>query len=349
MSYHDEIAVLIPSLDPDEKLVKLVEELHHEFTHIIIVNDGSSEEYDSYYQEAQERFGCDIFTHYRNLGKGRSLKDAFNYILTSYPQLIGIVSVDSDGQHSVPDTIRVAEQLLKRPDALILGCRNFSEADIPFRSRFGNVMTRHVMGLLCGIHISDTQTGLRGFSRTLMAEFLDTKGERFEYEMNMLLDAKEQGIAMIEVPISTIYIEENATSHFNPLLDSLRIYAVFMKFMFSSLASFLIDILLFTICVYFTKDIVPEGYIILSTVTARIFSGIFNFAINRNNVFQSNTQIKHASLRYLIVWIAQLSLSAIFVTVFYQLWGFNESFIKVFVDTILFIISFKIQREWVFG
>jgi len=206
-----------------------------------------------------------------------------------------------------------------------------------------------VFKLLCGVNVSDTQTGLRAMSIELMRHFKLTKGNRFEFEMNMLIDAKEKGIEIKEVPISTIYIDENKTSHFNPLRDSLKIYAVFSKFLISSLLSFLIDIGLFSLFIWIFKSIVNPGLsAILSTVFSRIISSLANYTINKNNVFNVKHNEKSTLIKYYILCACQLLCSALAVAMLCSVIKTHCVIIKLFVDLVLFIISFQIQREWVF-
>lgn len=345
----DEIAVIIPTLNPDEKLCNLVIKLKEVgFANIILVDDGSKPSTIHFFDEAVEISGCILLKHPVNQGKGRALKTAFQYIIAEYPHIKGAITVDADGQHSVKDIVACANALLEHPNSLIMGCRQFSEKGIPARSRIGNKFTCKVIKLLCGISLSDTQTGLRGISITYMKTFIEVKGERFEYEMNMLLSAKENNIPFYEVPIETIYLDENQTSHFNPLKDSIRIYAVFGKFLLSSLTSFLIDILLFTLLVSLLKAFLPNIYIIVSTAGARLVSSIANFLINKKTVFRDNSKQVHTVIRYFLLCVVQLLLSAFSVNALYALLQINESVIKIIVDTILFILSFYIQREWVF-
>ena len=349
MDYRACVAIIIPALNPDEKLLRLLSDLKaHGFSHILLINDGSRDDCTHYFDTATNEYGCRVFTHGVNLGKGRALKDAFNLILTEFPDCIGAVTVDADGQHTVKDTAACAKALVEHPDALVLGCRNFKEANIPPRSRFGNVVTCHTIRLLCGIKVSDTQTGLRGISKEFMKKLLSVKGERFEFELNMLIEAKSAGISFFEVPISTIYIEENASSHFNPLLDSIRIYSVFLKFILSSLSSFLVDIILFSILTALLRGVLPGMHIILATVGARVLSSLFNFVINKHNVFDQTAPSARMLMRYIILCVIQLSLSAALVYGGFMLTNLNERFIKVIVDTVLFLFSFQIQREWVF-
>ncbi len=350
MDYKGKIGIIIPVFEPDEKLLKLLAELSSSyFGDIIIINDGSSREYDYYFDEAENTYNCVILKHSVNQGKGRALKTAFNYVLNKREDLIGIITVDSDGQHKVHDIEKCCKTLCENPEKLIMGCRNFlnKNSNIPFRSKFGNIMTHIVLKIFCGINLSDTQTGLRGFSKDLAKTFMKTKGERFEYEMNMVLDANENKIEIMEVPIETVYIEENKTSHFNPLLDSIRIYAVFGKFILSSISSFLIDIILFTILVSCLKNLI-SSYIFIATYIARIVSAFFNYSMNKSKVFKNNTKGWKTLIKYAVLCVIQVTLSAFLTSYLFNLTHVNVTMIKVITDVILFLISFRLQREWVF-
>ena len=355
MEVKKSVSIIIPSLSPDEKLLSLLADLREAgFEHIILVNDGSEREYDSYFTKAKEEFGCTVLTHAVNQGKGRAMKTAFNHLLTACPECEVAVAVDSDGQHRIHDIRRVAAETLANPQTLVMGCRDFSSknTDIPPRSRFGNVTTSRVLRLFCGITLSDTQTGLRGFSRETMRLFLKTKGERFEYEMNMILDARENDVALREVPIDTVYIEENRTSHFNPLKDSLRIYAVFSKFILASLSSFAVDIGLYALFLFLIALWQPtfpkEQAIVIATVAARILSALFNYSVNKSRVFHNHDKHGKTLWRYAVLCVCQMALSAVGTSGLYALLKWNATFLKLVVDCVLFVLSFRLQRGWVF-
>lgn len=349
MSCQEQVVIVIPSLNPDEKLISLVQNLRKAgFVYILLVNDGSRADCTHYFETAVREYGCRLYTHSVNLGKGRALKSAFNLILNEYPQCIGAVTVDSDGQHTMEDTLAVAKALVEHPDSLIMGCRNFKEEGIPKKNQLGNICTVYAVRLFCGIRVSDTQTGLRGISVPFMRRMMTVKGERFEYELNMLIEAKESGVPLFEVPIHTIYIENNKTSHFNPLLDSIRIYSVFLKFILSSLSSFVVDILLFSLFTVLLRQVLPGYHIVIATVGARVVSSLFNFVINKHNVFKNTAPSAYVLLKYIVLCVVQVSLSAGLVWTVFQLLRWNETLIKVIVDFILFLFSFQIQREWVF-
>lgn len=358
---YDNILVVIPSLNPDDKLMKLLEDLKAGgFPHVLVVNDGSAEDYAPYFQRAEEEFGCEVLRHYINFGKGRALKTAFNHFLNAYPACKGLVTVDADGQHKVPDIRACCDAMLAHPEALILGSRDFSKEDVPFKSHYGNVITRNVFRLLCGVRISDTQTGLRAMSSPLVKRFLTTKGERFEYEMNMLIDCAEDKIPLREVPIETVYIEENASSHFHPVLDSIKIYAVFGKFLFSSVSSFLVDIIMFTMLSWVLRLAAPELLttdvphikityaILIATAAARVISSLWNYLLNRKLVFQSKANGAVTLVKYYALAVVILFLSAQGVSFFTHLTGWNSTVVKIPIDMLLFLISFPIQKHWVF-
>lgn len=348
MDFKTKIGIIIPSLSPDERLVTLVEQLKEEgFCHILVVNDGSSAEYDSFFEKTKQ-LGADVLCHVVNQGKGRALKTAFHYVLQNWTDCIGVATIDSDGQHAVKDIVRCAQRLVEKPDALVLGCRNFKQDNVPFKSRFGNILTSKIMHLLAGIKVSDTQTGLRVLSLATARKFLAVSGERFEYETNMLLCCKDEGIAIEEVAIETIYYEGNKSTHFRPLQDSLLVYGMFIKFIVASLSSAAIDLGLFALFTFLLKDALPAYYIAISTVIARVISSLYNFFINRQGVFKSEAGLAKTMFRYYLLAVCQMALSALGVSWLFEAVGGNETLIKIVVDTVLFMISFQIQREWVF-
>ena len=347
----EEIPVIIPSYEPDGKLPALLQELSDGgFENIIIVDDGSGEAYKSIFDEADSFSSVTLLHHAVNMGKGRALKTAFDYVLCHFPDAIGALTADSDGQHS-PECIRAcAEALIENPGALIMGCRSFDGDDVPARSQFGNKLTRRVMKYLVGVSVSDTQTGLRGISASFMKSLLTLKGERFEFETNMLMETKKLGIQIIEVPIKTIYIEDNRTSHFNPIKDSIRIYMTFGKFLFSSLSSSVLDLCLFSIFCALLKgrDLHMLNYITLSTVMARLLSAAYNYMINYKLVFESRGSLIKTLSRYVLLAVCQMSLSALLVNIIYPYIGGFETFVKIPVDIMLFFLSYVIQREFVY-
>lgn len=242
-----DIYVIIPTLDPNEKIMEeFILKLQKEFKNIIIVNDGCKDTYDDFFKKFETK-KIKVLKNNVNLGKGMALKHAYNYILNEYPKCKGVVSADCDGQHSVEDIKKCAEAVLANPDSLILGVRDFNKPDVPRRSKFGNKMTKFVMEELVDISISDTQTGLRGMSLDVTKKLIKTVGERYEYETKVLIDCKKQNINIVEVPIETIYIDGNADSHFDPFNDSVKIYKTFSEYFGKLLLLVILNLIIFKI------------------------------------------------------------------------------------------------------
>lgn len=347
------IIIMIPSLNPDEKLVNYVNLLAAEdFRHILVINDGSSAEYDKFFDEVAKHDNCTVIKHEVNKGKGRALKTGMKYVLDNFPDCIGIVTGDADGQHRLADTINVANALIEKDDRLVLGSRDFDSPNIPARSVFGNKMTSAVFGLMFGQRLMDTQTGLRGISRRIIPQMLEVKGERFEYEMNMLIECRKEKIEIFEIPIETVYIDENSSSHFRPIVDSVKVYLLlfrgFFTFIFASLTSTVLDIALYTLL---AKLVLPESWamrLFAATVIARIISSIFNFYMNKILVFESKGDTFKAAVKYYIVAAVQMMLSALGVSLLFKLLHWDEVIVKIIVDTTLFFINYFVQKKFVF-
>lgn len=259
----------------------------------------------------------------------------------------GIVTVDSDGQHKVEDIKKVAKRLVESQNKLILGSRNFDLSNVPFKSKFGNKITRTIFKFLTGLKVSDTQTGLRGIPTEYIAKLMNVPGERFEFEMNMLMEAKDNDIDIEEETIETVYIEENKSTHFNPLKDSLKIYAIFLKYILSSIISFVVDIVIYKIVFDLLINHIVNYAIIIATIVARVISSLVNYRINKNTVFKSSNN--KSIIKYYILCLIQMIVSAFLVEIIYNLLNRNyEVLIKLIVDSIIFLINFKVQKEWVF-
>ena len=235
------VTIVLPSLNPDEKLNKVVDGLLSAgFEDIVLVNDGSDEAHLEPFRQAAAHKEVTLLTHEVNKGKGRALKTAFSYVVDNRKQTAGVITVDGDNQHTVKDIRACAEKMLECKDKVILGCRDFTQDNVPWKSRVGNVSTSLVFRLFCGIKISDTQTGLRAIPYQYLPLMCEVEGERFEYETQMLFAIKKNHIGMEEVKIETVYLEDNASTHFDPIKDSLKIYKIIFKFMMA-----------YTACSYF--------------------------------------------------------------------------------------------------
>ncbi len=334
--------ILIPAYNPDENLIQVVDRLIAlDIPHIIVVDDGSKPQCKEIFRQVQQKEQCHVLFHAVNSGKGRALKTGFNYFCLHFPDSPGVVTADADGQHQSADILKVIAALEENPERLIIGSRQW-EGHIPFRSLFGNFLTRAIFSLLVGKKLSDTQSGLRGIPRSFIYRILTLKGERYEYEMNMLIETKVESVKILEIPIDTIYIENNKSSHFNPLVDSMKIYFLLFRFLFSSLFSALIDFIAFISIYKTTRNL------LYAIIVARIVSGSVNFLVNKNIVFKDRNRFIPTLFKFVLLLVVRGIISYLLIERLSFFFGFTVTTLYLVVESTLFWASFALQRDFVF-
>jgi len=312
----------------------------------VVVNDGSGEGFESIFDNLPE--GVILLVHPENRGKGAALKTAIAYVYEHMPDCMFAVTADADGQHFDEDIRKVVELAEKEGDALVLGSRAF-DGDVPLRSRFGNSVTRQVFSIASGVKLQDTQTGLRAFSRALMPTLLEIPGERYEYEINMLLYVAQNGVSIRETTIQTVYIDNNSASHFNPIKDSLKIYMCIFKFMASSLIGFFVDYVMVLLMAVLTRGLGAERSLLVSAVIARIVSATVNFTINKKIVFKSNGGWKSELGKYALLAVVILAANVLLLNLLTIHIGIPLAVSKLLVEVALFAVSFVVQGKFVYN
>ncbi len=338
-------SVLVPAYCPGPALLRTLADLRSARPDwpLVVVDDGSGAAYADLLDGARAA-GAEIVTLHVNRGKGAALKAGFAHVATTRPGS-PVVCADADGQHALHDIVAVGERLLAAPDVrrLVLGTRTF-DGRVPVRSRVGNAVTRWLFTAATRRRVTDTQTGLRGLPAGLLAWAGTVPGERYEYELQMLLRAARAGIALDPVPIATIYLDDNASSHFRPVADSVRVYAPLLLFLASSLGSFAIDTVALLLLTAATGDL------LLSVVGARVTSAGVNFAVNRRLVFDGAHRVRAggAARRYALLATALLALNYLLLS---SLAGMGIGLLpaKVLTELALVSTSFAAQRSFVFG
>ena len=333
--------VVIPAYEPDEKLLRVVAELKRDTDYaIVVVNDGSSEAAEPVFAALPE--GVTLLRHAQNRGKGRALKTAYEYIAAHFPQSEGIVTVDADGQHLPADVVRVSEDWEAHPETLVLGSRRFT-GTVPWRSRAGNAITRVVFRLSTGVSVYDTQTGLRAFAVSRIPMMLEMRGERYEYEINILLYATRQHMPIREVTIETVYIADNASSHFHPMRDSWRIYKMILLFAASSLLAAAVDyVLVLSLSALFAKQ--AQG-LLWSVVLARVISSFLNYMLNHKLVFEDCS--RRSVFRYYLVAAGIMAANYGLLSLISGVMPLALA--KLLVELALYPLSFYLQRRFVFA
>ena len=334
---------LVPSYEPDFNVLQVAKELLENDFSVVVVNDGSGEKFNEIFNQLPKE--VHYLSYSTNCGKGYALKHGMKYIKEHFDDCV-IVTLDSDGQHKVSDAIRICEECeAQEKDSLILGSR-FFDKKAPFKSRFGNFMARTSFLISTHHKIYDTQTGLRAFKSNLLDAMINVKGDRYEYEMNVLLESIKREVPIKEVKIETIYINNNAGTHYNPFKDTMKIFKEVIKFSLSSLIGFGVDYTAFTLLTLIPNE--WPYWLIMCNILARIISASVNFTINYKLVFKSKSNVFAAIIKYACLALFILGCGTLFLWLLVDKAGMNKYLAKILVEVTMFIISWLIQRLFVF-
>lgn len=336
---------LIPAYEPDSFLTQVAQEACHAGFSLVVVDDGSGSAYQHIFANV-ELFGT-VLKHAVNQGKGAALKTGLRYIREHFQTNYLVVTLDADGQHRISDAVRVCLDVQEHPGSLILGSRKLDK-NVPLRSQFGNTVTRFVYRLATGISVHDTQTGLRAFDSSLVPFLLTIQGERYEYEMNVLLECTRQNIPMREVEVATIYLGNNQASHFNSIKDSFRVYKEILKFSASSFIGFLVDYGLYSLLLWLTQGVDTTISLPLSNVLARVVSASVNYTLNRKVVFQSNANPTKSATEYFALAALILAGNTALLSLLVETLGMNHYLAKILTEMVFFTLSWVVQRFFIF-
>lgn len=334
--------VLIPAYQPDARLPRLILELHRAdpSTKIVVVDDGSGQKFSDIF-EASATAGAHVISYENNRGKGYALREGFTWIrdvASDSPECV--VTADADGQHTLNDIFRVGRTCTDTGKS-VLGVREFV-GHVPARSRIGNTATSALFWLATGWKLKDTQTGLRAFPVALLPALLEVQGDRYEYELRVLLHLAKFRHPVTQIPIETIYEAGNPTSHFRPLQDSARIWAPLLKFAASSGVATIIDYVLVLVLNALT------GALFFPVIAARLVSASVNFAMNRRVFEATGVPLRRSALRYAALAVAVIAGSYTILAVLTGI-GMPLWIAKIIADTTMYLVSYSAQSRYVFA
>ena len=381
---------LIPAYKPDSKILKVISDLGKEGMDVVIVDDGSGMEYSEIFEQVYKCLPDNseqsivLLVHETNKGKGAALRTGLDHIcnfMTERPDWSEkamkekdtvVVTLDADGQHLASDALKAARAAAARPGTLVLGSRSFGrdhreddrlceieggEAEgTPVRSIIGNTVTRGVFRIATGVYVSDTQTGLRAFTADMIPSLLAVRGDRYEYEMNMLLELAGNGTEIIEGPAEAVYLDGNRSSQFGTVKDSFRIYKGIgryivskwsrtlrrmIRFSASSAVSFLIDYSLYALLLTIGAGLVAAN------IGARVISASANYALNRRYVFKSGNSLVRSAAQYAALAVMILTGNTIMLTTLAGA-GIGSMAAKVITEITFFMISWLVQQYVIF-
>ena len=334
--------VLIPAYQPDARLPRLILELHRAdpSIKIVVVDDGSGQKFSDIF-EASATAGAHVISYENNRGKGYALREGFTWIRDVAGDLSEcVVTADADGQHTLNDIFRVGRTCTDTGKS-VLGVREFV-GHVPARSRIGNTATSALFWLATGWKLKDTQTGLRAFPVGLLPALLEVQGDRYEYELRVLLHLAKFRHPVTQIPIETIYEAGNPTSHFRPLQDSARIWAPLLKFAASSGVATIIDYVLVLVLNALT------GALFFPVIAARLVSASVNFAMNRRVFEATGVPLRRSALRYAALAVAVIAGSYTILAVLTGI-GMPLWIAKIIADTTMYLVSYSAQSRYVFA
>ena len=339
---NSDILIIIPAYNPPTKLFDiLLEKLDGAFKNILVVNDGSDEKYDKYFKDLERK--CHVLRHEYNMGKGSAIKTAYSYAIDNYKDIKAYVVIDCDNQHDIEDMINCCKKAIEHPDSLVIGVRDFTLDNVPFKSKFGNIITRNMFKWLFNKTITDTQTGLRAITPAVAKKLLNVPGDRFNYELKCLMTCCEEKIPIIEVPIKTIYIENNKESRFNPVNDSILIYKEFIAYYLKISIPYIISLIVFLTTFYILNLSDDLNALILTNSISGIMNIIFNILVNYKNIYIHNNIGNNVV--YILKKIIKYFIASFIIYILYNLLNINLLLSKLLVDIILTIIIYIIFKN----
>lgn len=352
----ENITVIIPSYCPDDRLLAIVQGLIAAGADdIAVINDGSGKEYEPVFDEVRRMPCCTVIEHASNRGKGAAIKSGMVFCLTERPASRGIVTVDGDGHHRVRDAVSCAHRMISS-GRVIIGQRGRNDKTISPRGRYGNRITSFAISVVCGFNIPDPLSGLRGIPAKFLPVFLKTKGDRYDFETNMLLDLKRKSIPFRLFSITGEFFPDGKKSHFRLFRDSAGIFAEILRYfgqqfryMLSSALCYSFEYIVYRILLGY----LPVLGITLTNYICRAMAGSLNFFINKKVVFRTKKKNITTAVRYLAVSVFVMLLSTELIVIINKLFLTEKNtvakFVKLPVDFAMFFVSYFLQKKWVFA
>jgi glycosyltransferase involved in cell wall biosynthesis len=207
--------VAIPALDAAESIAAVVRRTLAMGAEIVVIDDGSRDGTG----DVARACGVTVLTHPVNLGKGRALKTAFDHLFARGCD--AVVTIDADGQHPPEELPKLLAPWREGAD-LVLGTRDHLYAAMGRVRRASNGTSSWLISHVAGAELPDCQTGYRVYARRLI-EMIGFPEPRFEAESAVLVRAVRAGFRVVGVPVRLDKADGRATSHYRPIVDSLRI------------------------------------------------------------------------------------------------------------------------------
>ena len=344
-------ALLIPIYEPNDDVLPFLKTFKEgDFDYFLCVNDGSNSTYNEKWEKIKSETLFDVISYNQNKGKGYALKQGIKKIIKEHPEIDYILTADGDGQHLLKDILNIKAQAELHSEALILGTRDF--ANVPAKSKSGNTWSARYFKLATGKKLSDVQTGLRAIHKSMFQTAILCPGTRYEYEMNFLMEVA-RNFEIEQVPIETVYINNNAESHFRPFIDSMRFMIMPILYLLVSVGAWAIDTLIFGIL---ERTVYPNPSLIdllAMVMISRAISAPFQFFMLRYAVFHTRGKFLQNAAKYFALAFASAFVSWGLIWTFdYYLksLGFGYLvYVKMLIDFILGVAKYFFNLSVIFA
>lgn len=338
------IHVVVPAYNPSELIIDVIEKARSYADTVVIVDDGCDAENRAYLERCLCHSGVSLLTHANNRGKGFALMTGIGHCLDRMRADDYILTMDSDGQHDPEDIVRFKSLLTERSNVHFALGERFDTRTMPAKSRIGNSVATALFRLQMGTSIQDTQTGMRLLSKPFAQRVCDeVRPGRYETEMDMLVLAVHSLARIDSVEIRTIYLDGNAATKFRALADSWRVLARLVRYSLVSIASFLIDYLLFVLLSYVAG--IPY---LVANGAARVVSAVANFTGHKVLSFRSPGRTLSQAARYVLAVVFALSMASVLLYVAVDHMAIGSLIAKPLVDALVFLINFAVLSRFVF-
>lgn len=219
------VCVLIPSYNVEQTIGDVVRKIKEMGLEVIVVDDGSTDDTE---RRASENNAI-VIRHIKNLGKGASIKEGFDFMLrmTNFDT---IIVMDGDGQHNPNDIQKFISRAQECDDDIIIGNRMALTKNMPFVRLATNKCMSFLLSAMCKQRIPDTQCGFRLIKREILRK-IKFESNKYDLESEILIKASRMKFKIASVPIETIY--RNELSRIHPVKDTIRFAGLLIKSYFN--------------------------------------------------------------------------------------------------------------------
>ena len=196
------ICVVIPAFNEEKVIAEVIREVKAAGDFLIVAVDDGSKDHTFAAASTDNDSNVVVLRHRINRGKGAATKTGI--VAANRLGADIVVTMDGDGQHDPTDIEALVQPIIDGDYDVVLGTRPKRKGEMPFLKIIANKIGNLVTWLFYGIHVSDSQSGFRAYSR-FAATIIDTKADKYEYDSKVIREINNNRLRFTEVPIQVRY------------------------------------------------------------------------------------------------------------------------------------------------